>query len=175
MFRFNAGALVRCTEQKQPGLWYPGKFCSSYIPTCDYDSRPGKSRTLVCFAYPFARDDYCMYEAATFSVTEITEAATEKECLAHSPDWTHDPPENGEPVTINHAKFQLFHTSDLGTTHVFEGREYRTFHEGKCYELSVRSTGSNLRADDAPTGQPGNDCEPDAPLEQALNSFIFLK
>jgi hypothetical protein len=115
VFRFNAGALIRCTEEAQRGVWDPQRYCFTYIPICD--------GTLVCFAYPFGFERFGV--AAAFSVSEITKVTTEKECLSRSLDWTHDPPENGELVMINHARFQLFHTSDLGTGHVAEGRESR--------------------------------------------------
>jgi hypothetical protein len=167
VFRFNSGALIRCTEEAQRGVWDPWKYCFTYIPICD--------AALVCFAYPLAFERFGV--AVAFSVSEITKATTEKECLSRSPDWTHDPPENGEPVTINNARFQLFHTSDLGTGHVAAGREYRTFHEGKCYELSIRSTWSDHGADDEPAKDiTRKDWEKlNAPLDRALNSFSFLK
>ena len=166
-FRFNAGALIRCTEEAQRGVWDPQRYCFTYIPICD--------GSLVCFADQFAFERFGV--AAAFSVSEIAKVTAEKECLSRSLDWTHEPPENGEPVTINHERFQLFHTSELGTGHVAEGREYRTFHEGKCYELSIRSTWSNQKADDEPdkviTRKDRE--EVNVPLERALNSFSFLK
>lgn len=176
MFRFNVGALVRCTEQPQRGLWYPQKSCSAGIPICDDPSTRG-SKTLVCFAYPFAVEDFYTYVVAAFSVSELTETATEKECLSgRSDDLTYYGPSSGEPVKINQARFRLFRSGGGFSGQAFESHQYYTFHKGKCYELGIRSTWRNLQADDAPAGKPRknwNDLE--LPLDRALNSFRFLK
>jgi len=101
MFRFKySNLLVRCAEQRHEkgyaGLWIPVGPCNAYIPVCNDPGSQG-STTLVCLGYPKAQfKDYLTFEAATFSVSEIKLAVTERDCLSGSPDWVVYPPESGK-------------------------------------------------------------------------------
>ena len=179
MFQFKySDMLVRCRESKQQaGWWIPDNACEAYMPVCD-DSTQG-SRTLVCLAYPKAQfKNSPTFEAATFSVAEVMQAASEKVCLTASPDWVVYPNPNGLVTIINGIKFRSFEVDGAGLGHSFNGQVYRTFHRGRCYELAIRTVMSSPGAFDPGTIKEFTKAdwnEVQRPLKQALESFRFVK
>ena len=130
-----------------------------------------------CFAYPKTRfKDYPTFEAATFSVSDIKSAVTEKKCLGGEPDWVIDPRESGKTVNINDVRFKLFETDGVATGHGLDGHVYRTFHRNRCYELSIRiaSTGSWVFGPVKEFTRKDWD-EVNGRLKQSLDSFRFLR
>jgi len=107
-FKFqHSSLLLECKQSpKQAGRWMPDS-CEAYSSVCD-DSDP-KVTTIACFAYPKTKyKDFPSFEAAAFSVAEITAATTRNVCLSGSPDWVIDPRGSGRTVAINGVNFKNF-------------------------------------------------------------------
>jgi hypothetical protein len=99
---------------------------------CDGPGRGGN--TMACFAYPNERfKDKPSFVAATFFVSEIQAAKTERICLKGSPNWFVI--NSKGTTTINHVAFKTFEIGDNWMSGGQSGPAYRTFHNGKCYEL----------------------------------------
>lgn len=179
VFQFNYSALlVHCVEsEKQPGLWLPDDSCEAYFPVCDDKGSQG-SITAVCLAYPRSRfKESPTFEAATFSVAEIMNINTEKECLGGSPDWVIDPHGSGKTRSINGVNFKVFQVSDAGMSQSLVAHVYRTIHENKCYELSIRMAMASSGAFDPGTIKEftkKDSDEVEGCLRESLKSFRFL-
>lgn len=132
---------------------------------------------MACFAYPKANfRDNPRFVAASFFVSEIKSAKTEKICLQGSPDWLLTSP-TSETVTINHVPFKTFEIGDNWAGGGQSGPAYRTFHNGKCYELGIQTVYSRAEFDQGAVKEFSKKdwTEVDSRLKQALNSFVFLK
>jgi hypothetical protein len=179
VFQFKySGLLVHCVEsEKQAGWWEPADSCEAYFPVCD-EADQG-SNTLACIAYPREPfKDSPTFEAATFSVAEIKQATDETQCLSGSPDWVVYPPKGGETELVNGVKFKVFEVSDAGMSQGLDGRVYRSFHENKCYQLSIRMAMASSGAFDPGTineftKEDWNEVH--GRLKQAQDSFKFLQ
>ncbi|HEX4021045.1 MAG TPA: hypothetical protein VHX63_07875 [Acidobacteriaceae bacterium] len=182
IFQFHyPGLLVRCTRHTQAdGVsedWFPQDSCTAYSPVCDDSSSPD-IHTLACLAYPKARfPDYPAFNAAAFSVAQVQQALTEKECLAGSKNWGLDPHNTGKTITIHHVQFQMFENSDAGMSHYLDEHAYRTFHRNTCYQLSIREASTNPGVFDPPIKEftQQDQDEVHNQLQQALDSFRFLQ
>jgi hypothetical protein len=179
-FRYSE-LLVHCTqtskEEGSAGQWSPGDSCLAYFPVCD-EADQG-SATLVCFAYPREKfKDSPTFEAATFSVAEIKQATTEKDCLSGSPDWVVQPQRSVGTEVVSGVKFKVFEVSEAGMSQGLDGHVYRSFHENKCYQLSIRMAMASSGAFDPGTineftKEDWNEVH--GRLKQSLDSFRFLK
>ena len=132
---------------------------------------------MACFAYPKERfKDKPAFVAATFYVSEIQAAKTEKVCLEGSPDWLVINSKAGM-TTINHVTFKTFEIRDNWTSGGKSGPAYRTFHNGKCYELGIQNVFSRAEYDPGTVKEftKKDSSEVEGRLRQALNSFAFLK
>ena len=171
-------ALVHCMEsEKQQGLWEPVESCEGYLPVCE-DEGSQESRTLACFAYPKARFwDAPTFEASAFVVSEIRSAKDEAACLnPPTSNAASDSHTSGTKV-VNGVKFRLFEFTEAGMSQSFMGTYYNTFHNNKCYELSIRTAMANSGAFDADTNEFTKEDadEVRGRLQQALESFRFLQ
>ena len=163
------------SKEKQPtGLSIPDS-CMSQGETCD---GPGSEGTPVaCFAYPNGRfKNRPPIVGATFYVSEIKSAKTEKGCLEGSPGWFVISTKPGT-ISINDIVFKTFEIADNWTSGGQSGPAYRTFHNGECYELGIQTVTSRAAYDPgmvkAFTKRDWSEVE--GRLRQALNSFAFLK
>ncbi|HEU5336316.1 MAG TPA: hypothetical protein VFU27_10145 [Terriglobales bacterium] len=140
-FRYSS-RLVEC-EQKpaQRGAWGPAQSCSAVAPVCDDLSSPATT-TVACIAYPKNAQERTNLQAAAFSVAEDHAAGNAKACLSSSPDWAPDQKALGKKV-INGQRFQAFETSEVAMGTGLESRIYRSFRNGECYSLAVRTAWSN--------------------------------
>jgi hypothetical protein len=103
--------------------------------------------TLACFTYPKEKFlDKPAFVAATFYVSAILSAQNEEACLKGSPDW-YVIKSDGEKITIHHVTFKTFEIGDNWTSDGQSGPAYRTFHNGKCYELGIQSVFSRAEYD----------------------------
>lgn len=176
-FKYSA-TLVRCTEQRQPGDWFPEESCDAVSPVCD-DPGIQETHTLVCFAYPNQKfEEYPEFEAAAFAVAEIRGISKEEQCLKNPPEWTTlDPKESGGSIDINGVRFKVFVSVDVAAGNYLETRAFRNFHESICYELSIRIATSNPGNYEPPvktmTQQDWNGVN--GLLKKSLASFTFLK
>jgi hypothetical protein len=177
-FKFqHSSLLLECKQSpKQAGRWMPDS-CEAYSSVCD-DSDP-KVTTIACFAYPKTKyKDFPSFEAAAFSVAEITAATTRNVCLSGSPDWVIDPRGSGRTVAINGVNFKKFEIDGVGAGNILDGYVYRSFHRNKCYELGIRLAWSNPANYDPGTIKRFTEADWEevyGRLQRALQSFQFLK
>jgi len=163
--------LVQCnlegTGQGQNGFWAPdGCLCD------DEDS----VTTLACFAYPKEKfKDKPTFVGAAFFVAEVHPAITPDACLEGSRYWL---VRIVESTKINAINFRHFRISDAWTSHYQSGDMYRAFHNKKCYELEIQEIDGSFGAYDPGTIKEFTKRDAEevrARLEQALESFVFLK
>lgn len=144
----------------------------------DFCSGPGSGGSpLACFAYPNERfEDKPQFGTATFYVSEIQSAGTEDVCLKGSSDWFVIN-SKAATTTINHIAFKTFEIGDNWTSGGQSGPAYRTFHDGKCYELGIQTVTSRAVYDPGTVKEftKKDWSEVDGRLRKALNSFSFLK
>ena len=149
--------------------------CVNQGAICDGPGSGGAAK--ACFAYPKEEfKDKPHFVAASFFVSEIKSAKTENVCLKGSPDWYLINPKAGT-TTINHVAFKTFEIGDNWTGHGQSGPAYRTFHNGKCYELGIQTVISRAEYDPGTVKEftKKDASEVEGRLRQALNSFVFLK
>jgi hypothetical protein len=189
LFRFQySDILVNCMPQNpasptstsnpegaQPTGSSMPDSCLSQDAICDGPGSEG--RAMACFAYPNERfKDKPHFVAATFFVSVVQSAKSEKECLKGSPNWFLINSKAGT-TAINHVTFKTFEIGDNWTSGGQSGPAYRTFHNGECYELGIQNVISRAEYDPGTvkefTKTDGSEVE--SRLRQALNSFVFLK
>lgn len=98
-----------------------------YIPVCD------PLHALVCFPYDPPAYEGTNFESASFAIHLRDDLETEAECLAVQPAETAE-----GAVMLGETVFSSFSFGDAATSHRLDGRNYRAFHEGDCYELATR-------------------------------------
>ena len=172
IFRFQyAATLVNCMSPQSPA----SGSCMSQGDICIGPGSEGS--TLACFAYPNERfKDKPSFVAATFYVSEIQAATAEKACLEKSPNW-YVISSKKSMTTINHVIFKTFEIGDNWTSGGQYGPVYRTFHDGKCYELGIQNVVSRAEYDPGTVKKftENDESEVEGRLRQCLNSFLFLK
>jgi len=133
------------------------------------------SDTIACFAYDKNRvKNYPEFEAATFSVAEIADAASEHDCLSIGHGLEYGNPRNLPTTTIHGATFTIMDFSEGGMGHGLEANAYRRFYGGKCYQLTVRiATVSSGSFSEKFKEEKLMDVR--ERLGQALNSFRLIK
>ena len=179
IFQFKySDVLVDCMsagkQENGTGSSVP-ESCMSQGAICDGPGSEGSA--MACFAYPKEKfKDKPLFVAATFFVSEIRSAKTEKECLKGSPNWLVINSRAGT-TTINHVTFKTFEIGDNWTSGGQDGPAYRTFHNGMCYELGIQTFTSRAEYDPGTVKQftKKDWSEVEGSLRQALNSFVFLK
>ena len=179
IFQFKySDVLVDCTSVgKQENIAGASvrQSCMTQGAICD---GPGSGGTaLACFTYPKEKfTDKPAFVAATFYVSEILSAESEQVCLKGSPDW-YVIKSGAERTTINHINFKTFEIGDNWTGHGQIGPAYRTFHNGKCYELGIQNVFSRAEYDPGTVKEftKKDSSEVERRLRQAPNSFVFLK
>ena len=133
--------------------------------------------TMACFAYLNEKfKEKPAFVAAAFYVLRIPAAKSEKACLAKSPNW-YVISEKAHPTVINHIVFKTFEIGDNWTSGGQDGPVYRTFHKGTCYELGIQNVFSRGEYDPGTVKKftQKDAMEVKTALQQALNSFVFLK
>lgn len=161
-FRFRySDSLIAC----------PSASCEAYFHMCNQEG----SDTIACFAYDKNRvKNYPEFEAATFSVAEIADAASEHDCLSIGHGLEYGNPRNLPTTTIHGATFTIMDFSEGGMGHGLEANAYRRFYGGKCYQLTVRiATVSSGSFSEKFKEEKLMDVR--ERLGQALNSFRFIK
>ena len=137
-----------------------------------------QAKTIACYGYPkseFKRKPE--FIAATFFVTKIQNTA-EKRCLQGSQYWDARQNANARVANIDGAVFKVFEFSDAWAGGGQGGRAYRTFHDGRCYELGIQTASGNSGAYDPGTIEEWTRRDNDTVqkfLNQPLHSFKFLK
>jgi hypothetical protein len=178
-FQFkHSDVLVDCTavgkQENGSGSSVP-ESCTNQGAICDGPGSEGSP--MACFAYPNEKfKDKPHFVAATFFVSEIQSAKTEQVCLKGSPNWYVINSKAGT-TTINHVAFKTFEIGDNWTSGGQSGPAYRTFHNGKCYELGIQTAISRAEYDPGTVKEftKKDRSEVEGRLRQSLNSFVFLK
>jgi hypothetical protein len=168
--------LVRCEKSSHGNyVWDPPQNCAAYIPTCDdLVGMRYRQTSKACFAYPRNKfTDTPAFEAATFSVEIIDHNVTRKTC------WTGDADEDKSGTTmIDHVSFVVFELRQGAMNQFMEVHVYRTFRNGQCYQLGINVATANATVFEPPPVRTLSEAawhEVNRTLEQALNSFRFLK
>jgi hypothetical protein len=154
---------------------------SSYIPVCHADS-------TACVMYPSGKYEGTNFGAAAFEAGEIVEANTEQKCLTFEAlqivrDSDRGPRQEyvltARPIEkINGIAFRVGRRGGAALGHLDENRFYRTFHNGRCYELSTNITWTSWAA--FPPGTVKRFTEKDEKqvfqtLKQILDSFELVR
>jgi hypothetical protein len=189
VFRFQySPVLISCAPTQAPGSSgtsgtsrtdqpASASISSSCISQGSICEGPGsEGNNLACLTYPAERfKDQPLLVGASFFVSEIDSAKTEKSCLKGSADWFVIAKKGA--TNINHIVFEEFEIGDNWAGGGQSGPVYRTFHNDKCYELGIQTVISRAAYDpqtDKPlTAQDRSAVE--RPLRQALRSFAFRK
>jgi hypothetical protein len=112
------------------------------------------------------------FEAAAFSVNELKKVVAELECIK-----LNEPPprRNQKGETVNGITFKVAESDGVAAGNFIDGKVYRTFHDGKCYELDIRIASSNI-ANYEPGAVKSFDLDKvQRMLKPAVASFTFLK
>ncbi len=98
-----------------------------YIPACDPEN------AVVCFPIPQSEYPGTNFSNAAFSIRLRLDLKTEAACMTA---------DNGEvangQTTISETTFHVFAFGDAAMSHQLNGKNYRAFREGGCYELATR-------------------------------------
>jgi hypothetical protein len=90
---------------------------------------------LACLAYPGAEFPNSTFEAAAFVVEVLKDRSTEAECFS---DPTNErPPSVVSSRIIGGARFKVGFYAGVGIGNANDSHYYRTFHEKRCYQLSI--------------------------------------
>ena len=164
--------FVRCSQNMRWFPWGP-EDCASMIPVC-----LGSENTanVACVAYPKARyKDYPEFEAAAFSVAQLQDFTTEKDCLKLS-DALVLPQKSKTSVVIHGVSFKVFEQGGSAGGSSLSGRVYHAFHDGKCYELATGVGFISTGLEEPIKHLTKSDWKKiDKSLWQVAQSFRFLK
>lgn len=172
-FRFSySRALFSCRKDpNQTGLWTPDDSCMAYAPVCSNFSSDS-SGTVACIAYPANELKGTNFQAAAFSVNELKTVVAESECMK-----VDEPPPhvgNARKESVNGVVFTVVETDGVAAGNLIDGHIYRTFHNGKCYELDIRIAFSNI-ANYEPGAVKSFDLDKvQRTLKAVVPSFTFL-
>ena len=174
-FRYS-DQLIRCVKDPNGKHTRASiKNCSDYYDSlCDDLPNPGHGQTsIACFAYLDDKfTDTPAFQAATFSVEVVDEHTTAKSCLAG--DEGVDDTDKQGTTKINGVSFTKFQLSNAGSNHGIGVDLYRTFHNGRCYQLGIDESATNSQVFDPPVKEP-DWREVFRTLDVPLKSFRFLK
>ena len=160
--------LVRC----------PDNSCDAYFPMCE-NRFSEESTTLSCFAYKRSKmRNRPTFEAGTFSVANLKDLDTQKECTGLPEGEYFDESRKSVAVILNGVSFKQFELDEDMMSQRLERQVYRTFHRGKCYELSVKIAAISPGVVELGTRKEFSETdrkEVRVRLDQSLYSFKFLK
>ena len=163
-------SLIKCEKDpKQENLWIPTRSCGGYVPLCA-DASLDQDATVACIAYPAETLNGTNFQAAAFSVSQL-HVTTADECL----QVTEPHPATSRKEKVNGETFDVFDVGGVALGNVSDADAYRSFHQGRCYELGVRVAFSNIANFDPGTVKEFNVNPVDRALRSVLNTFKFLK
>lgn len=168
--------LIKCEKRQQgEGYVWAQRECSAYFPTCEEALDLEREKDIVvCLAYPRNKHtDTDTFEAATFSVG-VEKAGNRGSCM--SPKLSQIDKKKST-VTIGRVTFAAFETGEGGMSQGVGADILRTFHAGRCYELTTTTVTANPGAFDPPPREmtKADWAHVNRRLEQARDSFRFLK
>jgi hypothetical protein len=178
VFRFHySRILIDCSPLLATGKAEAAVMdaCMSQGAICEDGAEGGK--TIVCLGFPKDRfPDKTEFVAATFFVAEAPALKTEPACWKKSPDWL----VTGTRTAVLHGvRFAVFDIADNWTGGGQSGPIYRTFHNGKCYELGQQTAMARRSGDDdggaVQRFTPQDAQQVSDTMKAALRSFQFVK
>jgi len=142
------------------------------IPVCDLLA------AIACVIYPGDNLQDSNFEAAAFSVNDITKAATEQDCLGFADQLPSPGSEHlaTEAVRLNGQLFRYASTTTTLTGHSQFAQRYRSFHKDRCYELRIAISLSDVAPALSPPEKAleiGDARKAHRSLELVLSSFVF--
>lgn len=96
-------------------------------PVCD------PLHAIACFPYDPPEYEGTNFGSAAFAIHLRDDLGTEAECLAAQPAELAT-----GAVMLGETVFSSFAFADAAMSHRLDGRDYRAFREGNCYELATR-------------------------------------
>jgi len=152
----------------------------SFIPVC-------QEASVVCITYPRGKYPGTTFEGAGFEISLVS-AKSQSMCLTppshpdtSAPGYSYRVAfvvsQTHASKVINGVTFEHGEAAGVATGHVVSTDLYRTFHNGKCYELSVNIAQSNFeRSPERPREFNAEDSKRvDKDMNSILDSFRFLK
>lgn len=128
------------------------------ISVCDFLT------AIACVIYPIGPEEDMRFEAAGFSAGMVPGVTNESDCLTYADQLRREDSDVMQPASIainDHVFRHAFHRKRL-PGHVQAGDFYRTFKNGKCYELRIEIS----MAEDAPASRPS---PPNSPVDPTAN------
>jgi len=106
----------------------------SSIPVCDF------ATALACVIYPIEIEEETRFEAAGFSVDAVPAVASESDCRTYADQLRQEEGDVLQPtsITIGDRTFRHAVTRKKTPGHSQAVDFYRTFKNGKCYELHIK-------------------------------------
>ncbi|HVO80058.1 MAG TPA: hypothetical protein VMT28_04975 [Terriglobales bacterium] len=165
--------LCRMGTREAPQNWVPLDSCESQRPLCATADMTDDA--IACVAHPHAKEVTTL-SGAVFAVSVVSDAKREDACMSGLPPSDH--PNDPTTRSIHGVTFKATTTSDAAMMQSWDIHAYRTFHAGKCFELTI--TTNNLSTGPYDPGQIkittwAERSAIEGELEQTLESFRFLK
>jgi hypothetical protein len=143
------------------------------ISVCDFLT------AIACVIYPIGPEEDMRFEAAGFSAGTVPAVTNESECLTYADQLRREDGDVMQPtsIAINDHVFRHAFNRKRMPGHVQADDFYRTFKNGKCYELRIEIS----TAEDAPASRPSPSNSPADPaankaresLRLILSSVVF--
>jgi len=116
------------------------------ISVCDFLT------AIACVIYPIGPEEDMRFEAAGFSAGTVPAVTNESDCLTYADQLRREDGDVLQPtsIAINDHVFRHAFNRKRMPGHVQAGDFYRTFKNGKCYELRIQIS----LAEDAPAPRP---------------------
>jgi hypothetical protein len=170
-------------EALEPRLvgWTPDS-CGAYMPICPTsevmatDTGPLHPDAIACVAYPNSAYEGTDFSGGAFSVSEISDATTESDCLQF--DRLTTDPKKARWQRVGGIKFKANRGAEGGLGHGLSKDIYLAFHDGKCYDVEIRMAGLASTAFDSETYKKMEFKDygrVERQFRRVLNSFCFLK
>jgi hypothetical protein len=145
----------------------------SSIPVCDF------STALACVIYPIESEEETRFEAAGFSVDAVPAVTSESDCLTYADQLRREEGDALQPtlITIGNRTFRHAVTKKKTPGHSQAADFYRTFKNGKCYQLHIKVSLTDNSSGTRPS-RPGSLGDPAADqaresLRLILSSVVF--
>jgi len=153
--------------------WTPNEYCKSQRPLCGDSNMVDQA--IACVAEPRPKGPVTLAEA-TFAVSVIAQANNAENCFNDL--QKSELSSNPKTVELHGSVFHVTYFSDAATSQSWNIRAYRTFHDGKCYELTRTiadvSTGPYDPGQIVITSQQERTAIEER-LQETLESFRFTK
>lgn len=127
---------------------------------------------IACVIYPIGPEEDMRFEAAGFSAGTVPSVANESDCLTYADQLRREDSDVLQPtsIAINDHVFRHAFNRKRMPGHVQAADFYRTFKNGKCYELRIQIS----LADDAPAPPSRSNSLGDPSADKARESLRLI-